>query len=87
MGVHEIHNLIVHPICLIAASADRPRRAVLEMVSHQLAAHPAQRFLNRRYLRQDVGAVPVLTSGTLVVDDQLLVDGFGYGVFVRTGRG
>jgi hypothetical protein len=65
MSVHEIDNLIVHMIRFLTARPYRPRRAVLEMVSHQLAADPAKRFLDRGYLREDVGAVPVLDNHLL----------------------
>ena len=42
MGVHEIHDLIVHAVRLAPASPNCPCGAVLEMVSHQLAADPAK---------------------------------------------
>ena len=60
MSVHEIHNLIVHGIRFDSASPDRPRRTVLQVVPHQLAAHAAERFVNRGDLGEDVGAVSIL---------------------------
>jgi len=60
VSVHEIHNLIVHGIRPGSASADRPGRAVLQVVPHQLTADSAERFVDRGDLGQNVGAVSVL---------------------------
>jgi hypothetical protein len=59
MSVHEIDNLIVHAVRPQSAGPDRPRRAVLEVVPHQLAADAAKGFVNRGDLREDVGAVSI----------------------------
>jgi hypothetical protein len=65
MSVHEIDKLIVHPVGLLSASSYRARGAMPEMIAHQLAPDPAQRFLHRRYLREDVSAVPILINHLL----------------------
>src|SRR5690349_16924844 len=62
---HHLHELLIHPLRVRVARADRRRRAVLEMVAQQLASHAPQRFLHRRDLHEDVGAVPFLLDHLL----------------------
>ena len=45
--VHKIHDLIVHHVRLATARSDCTSGAVLQMVSHQLAADAAQSFVDR----------------------------------------
>jgi hypothetical protein len=65
MGVHEVHELIVHPVRLVPAGVYRPGRAMLLVVPHQLAAHATKRFVDGGDLREDVGAVPVVIDHLL----------------------
>ena len=60
MSVHEIDNLIVHGIRPDSASTDRPSRAVLQVIPHQLTPDSAKRFVNGRDLGEDIGAVSIL---------------------------
>ena len=57
--VNELHQLIVHRVCFLWRPFDGLRRAVLEMIPHQLARDSSESFLNRRYLREDIRTVPV----------------------------
>jgi hypothetical protein len=59
VSVHQPDNLVVHLVGAISAGADCSGRAVLQMIPHKLPAYPAQRFVYRRDLSQDVGAVAI----------------------------
>src|ERR1700737_1674029 len=65
VGVHEIDKLIVHPVGLLSSGADRARRAVLQVIAHQLPANATKRLLHRRYLGEDIGAVAVVSDHLL----------------------
>src|SRR3954470_7053138 len=91
MVVHEIDDLIVHPLRFVAARSDRSRRAVLEVVAQQLAAHSAQRFLNRRDLGENVRAVAVvvdhlLESADLAFDAPQTREVFGFDLRIDSYR-
>src|SRR6185437_1293430 len=58
--VHHLHELVVHRVRLAVSDLDRGGGAMLEMISHQLAPHCAQRLVDGRDLRHDVRAVAIL---------------------------
>src|SRR6516164_5958131 len=45
MAVHDPEQLLVHLVGLLAAGADRGRRTVLEVISHELAADGSERLV------------------------------------------
>jgi hypothetical protein len=58
MSEKEIDEFVVH-LCVLLASVDVVCNAMLQVIAHQLARDPLQRFLHGRDLHQDIRAVPV----------------------------
>ena len=80
MLVHQVHDLIVHRLGRFVVRPDGRRRAVPQVTAHELATDAPQRLLDRRDLRQDVGAVPFLADHALEAADLTLISGDVRGV-------
>src|SRR5271168_2899579 len=60
MRINQFQQFFIHSLrLLLLSAAQRLRRAMMQVVFHQIPRHPAQRFLHRSDLRDDVRTVAV----------------------------